>query len=85
MVGFWVRVSNALLWLQQRHCGAQALQDLWSSFARLSNRLRRSHWEGYRKELGYVMNKNRKTAPKAKPGPAAQAALVDEDRQEPVE
>ena len=85
VVGFWVRVSNALLWLKQRHCGAQALRDLWSSFARLSNRLRRSHWEGYRKELGYVVHKNKKTAPKAKPGPAAQAALVYEDRQEPVE
>jgi hypothetical protein len=85
VVSFWVRVSNALLWLRQKHCGAQALRDLWSSVARLGNRLRRSPWEGYRKELGYIVNKNRKTAPKAKPGPAAQAALVHEDRQEPVE
>ena len=85
VVSFWVRVSNALLWLRQKHCGAQALRDLWSSVARLGNRLRRSPWEGYRRELGYIVNKNRKTAPKAKPGPAAQAALVHEDRQEPVE
>ena len=86
VVNFWVRVSNAVLWLKQRHCSAQGLRDLWSSFARLGNKLRKSHWEAYRRELGYVVNKNRKKAPKAKPGPAAQAALVyeDDDRDGPA-
>ena len=86
VVNFWVRVSNAVLWLKQRHCSAQGLRDLWSSFARLGNKLRKSHWEAYRRELGYVVSKNRKGAPKAKPGPAAQAALVyeDDDRDGPV-
>ena len=86
VVNFWVRVSNAVLWLKQKHCSAQGLRDLWSSFARLGNKLRKSHWEAYRRELGYVVNKNRKKAPKAKPGPAAQAALVyeDDDRDGPV-
>ena len=86
VVNFWVRVSNAVLWLKQKHCSAQGLRDLWSSFARLGNKLRKSHWEAYRRELGYVVNKNRKKAPKAKPGPAAQAALVyeDDDRDGPA-
>ena len=74
---FWLRVANGLLWLRQRHCSAQGLRDLWSSCARLSNRLRKSHWEGYRRELGYIVGKNRQTAPKAKPGEAASAKLTE--------
>ena len=80
VVRFWLKISNALLWLNQRHCSAAALRDLWSSVARLGNRLRKSHWEGFREELGYIVNKNRKKAPKAKPGPAAEVALVDTGR-----
>ena len=77
MAQFWLRVANGLLWLRQRHCSAQGLRDLWSSCARLSNQLRKSHWEGYRRELGYIVGKNRQTAPKAKPGEAAGAKLTD--------
>ena len=73
-------MSNALLWLHQRHCSAAAIRDLWSSVARLGNRLRKSHWEKFREELRYIVNKSRKKAPKAKPRPAAQAALVDADQ-----
>ena len=78
VVGFWLRVPNALLWLRQRHCSAKALRDLWSSYARLGHKLRKSLWEGYRRELGYVVNRNRKTAPKAKPGEAAIATLTED-------
>ena len=78
MAQFWLRVANGLLWLRQRHCSAQGLRDLWSSVARLSNKLRKSHWEGYRRELGYVVSRNRAGAPKAKPGEAASARLTEE-------
>ena len=49
---FWLRPSNAYLWLSQRRRSAQALRDLWSSHARLGNKLRKSHWEPYRHEFG---------------------------------
>ena len=79
---FWLRLSNAYLWLAQRRRGAKALRDLWSSHARLGNKLRKSLWEPYRHELGYVVNRNRRGAPKAKPGPSGQAALVYADQQD---
>ena len=39
---FWLRLPNAYLWLSQRRRSAQALRDLWSAYARLGNKLRRS-------------------------------------------
>ena len=78
---FWLQLSNAYLWLDQRRRSAQGLRDLWSAYARLGNRLRRSHWEPYRHEFGYVVNRNRRGAPKAKPGPPGKAALVYADQQ----
>ena len=54
---------------------------MWSAYARLGNKLRRSKWEVYRHEFGYVVNRNRRGAPKAKPGPPGQAALVCADQQ----
>ena len=79
---FWLRLSNTYLWLSQRRRSAQALRDLWSSHARLGNKLRKSHWEPYRHEFGYVVNRSRRGAPKAKPGPSGQAALVYADQRE---
>ena len=79
---FWLRLTNALFWLEQRRRGAQALRDLWSSHARLGNKVRKSLWEPYRHEFGYVVNRNRRGAPKAKPGPSGQAALVCADQQD---
>ena len=78
---FWLQLSNAYLWLDQRRRSAQGLRDLWSAYARLGNKLRRSKWEVYRHEFGYVVNRNRRGAPKAKPGPPGQAALVYADQQ----
>ena len=78
---FWLRLSNAYLWLSQRRRSAQALRDLWSAHARLGNKLRRSTWEPYRHEFGYVVSRNRRGAPKAKPGPPGKAALVYADQQ----
>ena len=79
---FWLRISDAYLWRDQRKRSAQGLRDLWGAYARLGNKLRRSHWEPYRHEFGYVVNRNRRGAPKAKPGPSGHAALVYADQQE---
>ena len=79
---FWLRLANAYLWLSQRRRSAQALRNLWSSYARLGNKLRRSTREPYRHEFGYVVNRNRRGAPQAKPGPSGQAALVYADQRE---
>ena len=77
---YWLRLSNAYLWLAQRRRSAQALRDMWSSHARLGNKLRKSTWEPYRHEFRYVVNRNRRGAPKAKPGPSGQAAFVYADQ-----
>ena len=78
---FWLRISDAYLWRDQRKRSAQGLRDLWSAYARLGNKLRRSKEEVYRHEFGYVVNRNRRGAPKAKPGPPGKAALVYADQQ----
>ena len=69
--GRWLRMSNALLYRQQRRDCAQMLRDLWSSVTRAGNRLRRSHWEAWRHEFGMVVSKARATAPKPKQGKAS--------------
>ena len=74
---WWVRVANDLLWYTQRKLSAMCLRDLWSSFGRMSNKLRKSSWEAYREEFGFIVRKNRKGAPKAKPGESSRAKVVE--------
>ena len=84
-MGFhWIRIANAALYRAQRYASALALRHLWSSHARLGNRLRRSPWEEFRREFNMIVSRNRAGAPKAKAGPASHPRISTSEQQEPL-
>ena len=80
LVETWLRISNDLLWRNQRFCSALASRNQWSSHARLGNRLRRSRWEAYRAEFNMIVSRNRAGAPKALAGRAARGYPPSEEQ-----
>ena len=66
----WIFVAEGLYELAVKRRKAEAVRDLWSSWARLANKLRGHAWENIRKNLERTFGK---TAPKQ--GPSARSRV----------